>query len=170
MLGVVLWLASCTGKGDGAPAAGATQGNGMAAPSLVGKTVDGEAFDLGERRGEVTLVNVWATWCAPCREELPELERLHQRYGARGFSVVGVSIDRRNALRAVVQMAADFSLSYPVVFDPEARAIADWKVVGYPTSFLVDRRGTLVWRRDGIVRPDDRELGTHIEAALAATP
>lgn len=165
---LALGLLGCTGKGDAAN--GGSASSALAAPSLVGKTVDGEPFDLATLRGQVALVNVWATWCAPCREELPELERLHQIHGGRGFSVIGVSIDRRNAIRAVRQMAADFALTYPIVFDPESEAIADWQVVGYPTSFLVDRRGTIVWRRDGLVRPDDRELSTHLEAALAAAP
>ncbi|MBL8947695.1 MAG: TlpA family protein disulfide reductase, partial [Myxococcales bacterium] len=74
---------------------------GTQAPALVGKTLDGEPFDLASMRGQVVLLNVWATWCQPCREELPELERLHELYASRGFSVVGVSVDRRAALRAV---------------------------------------------------------------------
>ncbi len=113
-------------------------------------------------------MNVWATWCAPCREEFPELRRLHEANAASGFSVVGVSVDRRTALRAVRQMTEDFGLPYPIVFDPESAAIGPWEIRGYPTSFLVDREGTLRWRRDGIVRPDETELGSYLEAALAS--
>lgn len=140
------------------------------APAMVGKTLDGEPFALTDLAGKVVLINVWATWCGPCREELPELQRLHAAHNGRGLTVVGVSVDRRGALRAVRAMADDFSLTYPIVFDPDSEAIADWAVRGYPTSFLVDREGMLRWRRDGIVRPDDAELGAAIEAALAITP
>ncbi len=161
---------ACEGKGGDARGESAAESSAREAPPLVGKTIDGEAFDLVALRGQVVLVNVWATWCEPCREELPELQRLHGRHAARGFTVVGVSIDRRSALRAVRQMAADFGLSYAMVFDPESEAIAPWKVVGYPTSFLVDRGGAVVWRRDGIVKPDDAELGAYLDAALAAAP
>lgn len=143
---------------------------GTQAPALVAKTIDGEDFDLAALRGQVVLVNVWATWCQPCREELPELQRLHALYGSRGFSVVGVSVDRRAALRAVKAMVDDFGLSYPIVFDPESEATGPWQIKGYPTSFLVDRTGAIVWRIDGIVRPTDSDLATHLEAALAGSP
>ncbi|MBX7084304.1 MAG: TlpA family protein disulfide reductase [Nannocystaceae bacterium] len=171
MLALTLLGSACEGKGRGAAKddAGAERSAATAtAPALVGKTLDGASFNLAEHRGEVVLVNVWATWCAPCREELPELRALHERLGPRGFTVVGVSEDRRAAVASVRQMAADFRLPYPIVFDPEGDAIEGWKVHGYPTSFLVDRGGAVTWRRDGIVRPQDDELGAAIEAALAA--
>jgi thiol-disulfide isomerase/thioredoxin len=173
-IALVLALASvtCEGKtGDvGKPGRASDAALIDQAPPLVGKTIDGEAFSLAELGGQVVLVNAWATWCAPCREELPELQRLHVAHGPRGFTVVGVSVDRRAALRAVKTMANDFGLTYPVVFDPDSEAIGPWSVRGYPTSFLVDRQGKVRWRRDGIVRPDDAELGAAIEAALAVTP
>jgi thiol-disulfide isomerase/thioredoxin len=171
MLALLLALGTaCEGKGRTAAKGEAEadrSGATATAPSLVGKTLEGDTFDLSEHRGEVVLVNVWATWCAPCREELPELRALHERHGARGFTVVGVSVDRRAALASVRQMTQDFRLPYPIVFDPESEAIEGWKVHGYPTSFLVDRSGAVTWRRDGIVRPQDDELGAAIEAALA---
>jgi len=160
-------LAGCEGKAGGLATAGTSaQAAGSPAPALTGKTVDGEAFDLETMRGRVVLVNVWATWCAPCREEFPELRRLAETHADRGFAVVGVSVDRRNALRAVKQMVADFSLAYPVVFDPESESIGAWEIRGYPTSFLVDREGVIRWRRDGIIRPSDADFTAHLEAAL----
>ncbi|MBC8072370.1 MAG: TlpA family protein disulfide reductase [Deltaproteobacteria bacterium] len=160
-------LSGCGGGSFGAqPGPGGA--SGKPAPALAGKTVDGEPFELTALRGQVVLVNVWATWCAPCREELPELRALHEAHAARGFTVVGVSVDRPAALRQVVQMADSFGLTYPIVFDPESRVANAWNVHGYPTSFLVDRDGNLRWRRDGLVRPNDAELTALLELALAA--
>jgi thiol-disulfide isomerase/thioredoxin len=164
-------LAGCEGKGRDWSASASTAtaaAGGTPAPPLSGKTIDGDAFDLKDLRGKVVLVNVWATWCAPCREEFPELARLAKLHADRGFEVVGVSVDRRNALRAVKQMVTDFSLPYPVVFDPESESIGAWEIRGYPTSFLVDRDGVVRWRRDGIIREGDADFTTHLEAALGA--
>src|SRR5688572_17802196 len=165
-----LLAATMTGCGGGSFGAQAGPGSasGTPAPALVGKTVDGEPFDLTGLRGQVVLVNVWATWCAPCREELPELRALHDAHASRGFSVVGVSIDRPAALLQVVQMADSFALPYPIVFDPENRIADAWSVRGYPTSFLVDRAGNVRWRRDGVIRPRDPELAAQLELALAS--
>lgn len=161
-------LAGCEGKPNDAAAAGASgRAAGSPAPPLVGKTIDGDAFDLETMRGQVVLVNVWATWCAPCREEFPELRRLAEVHADRGFAIVGVNVDRRNLLRAVKQMATDFSLPYPIVFDPESESIGAWDLKGYPTSFLVDREGVIRWRRDGIIREGDADFSAHLEAALA---
>lgn len=169
LLPLLLVLAACEGKPHGLGKGGAAvQTAGSPAPPLTGKTIDGEAFDLAELRGQVVLVNVWATWCAPCREEFPELRKLAETNADRGLAVVGVSVDRRNALRAVKQMATDFSLPYPVVFDPESESIGAWEIKGYPTSFLVDREGVIRWRRDGIIRPNDADFSAHLEAALGS--
>lgn len=169
-------LLACQGKGAGAgkhddePAATPEASAYAAAPALAGKTIDGKPYDLAEDRGEVVLLNVWATWCAPCREELPALRRLHERYAGQGFGVVGVSVDRRSALTGVRQMVEEFGLPYPIVFDPEGDAITPWNIRGYPTSFLIDRAGRVRWRRDGGVTADDPELVAAIDAALASAP
>ncbi|HWB74726.1 MAG TPA: TlpA disulfide reductase family protein [Nannocystaceae bacterium] len=164
LLGASLAALACTG-GD-AYGTKASAGSPKPAPAMVGKTIAGDAFDLDALRGTVVLVNVWATWCAPCREELPELEALHREHAARGFTVIGVSVDRAAALMQVRQMVDSFALSYPIVFDPMSKAIADWDVRGYPTSFLVDRTGVIRWRRDGIIRPEDPELTPLLKLAL----
>jgi len=174
-LGLVLLLGAglaCEGKpGDEGPRGEgvAVQGPGVAAAPLEGKTIDGEPFSLAELHGKVVLVNVWATWCAPCREELPELVRLHHAHRDRGFTVVGVSVDARRAFGPLRAMVEQFALDYPIVFDPDQKAVAPWEIRGYPTSFLVDREGIVRWRRDGLIRPDDDELGAAITAALAGS-
>jgi thiol-disulfide isomerase/thioredoxin len=167
---VAVCLFACEGKPlEKVASQTAIQGVGTAAPPLVGKTLTGEPFELAALRGNVVLVNVWATWCAPCRHELPELVRLHHLHRDRGFAVVGVSVDARRAAGALRAMVQEFELDYPIVLDPDQKGVEPFGIRGYPTSILVDREGVVRWRRDGIIDVDDSELDAAISAALAGS-
>ena len=138
------------------------------APAFAGRTLDGEPFDLVGLRGQVILLNVWATWCEPCRKEMPELQVLHARHREQGFTVIGVSVDAARLADNVRRTVVDFGLRYPNVHDPQNTISAAFKVNGYPTSFLIDRAGGLVWRKDGLIEPGDPELARQLALALAA--
>lgn len=166
-LATLLALAACEGKPQ-QPAAGVVvAAAGPPAPAFLGRTLDGEPFELVSLRGQVVLLNVWATWCEPCRKEMPELQALHASHHAQGLRVVGVSVDAARLGPEVRRMVEDFRLSYPNVHDPRNTISASFKVVGYPTSFLIDRAGAIVWRRDGMIEPGDAELSAALAAALA---
>ncbi|MCX4245658.1 TlpA family protein disulfide reductase [Paraliomyxa miuraensis] len=168
LLPTLLVGSGCQGKGD--EAAGGPSGAsaiGQPAPTLAARTIDGEPVALSDFRGQVVLVNIWATWCKPCTKELPELARLQRELSAQGFTVLGVSIDKRQMLPRVRSMVTAYQLGYPVLFDPESRAVNDWNVRGYPTTVLVGRDGTIRWRRDGMIHPNDPELSKQLETALA---
>jgi thiol-disulfide isomerase/thioredoxin len=170
--GTALVLGACEGK-PAEPAPTTAVAAAPRAPAFSGRTLDGEPLDLVGLRGQVVLLNVWATWCEPCRKEMPELQALHARYRDQGFTVLGVSVDAARLAAEVRQMVLRFSLGYPNVHDPQNSISAAFKVNGYPTSFLIDREGGLVWRRDGIIEPGDAELARHLAAALgspSATP
>ena len=158
-------VAGCDGKSRAEP--GVAGALGTEAPRYTGKTIEGEYVALDDYLGKVVLLNVWATWCAPCREELPELQALQRRHGPEGFTVVGVSVDKPQALGQVRTMVAQIGLEYPMVFDPGGEAVNTFDVSGYPTSFLLDRAGKIVWRRNGIIRPGDSELEAALRSALA---
>jgi cytochrome c biogenesis protein CcmG/thiol:disulfide interchange protein DsbE len=160
---VLLLLASaCQGKGSEPAELGAE------APRFTGKTIEGEYVALEDYRGKVVLLNVWATWCGPCRQELPELAALHQQFGGDGFTVLGVSIDTERDFKKVQAMAEQYRLRYPIVFDPSGSSIGLFDVVGYPTSILVGKNGEIRWRRNGLIRPGDDDVHTEIKAAIAA--
>jgi len=165
--GTALVLGACEGKPPAPTDARATSAH-PPAPAFGGRTLDGEALDLVDLRGQVILLNVWATWCAPCREEMPELQALHARHRDQGFSVVGVSVDAARLAAEVRRVVIDFGLRYPNIHDPRNSISAAFQVHGYPTSFLIDRGGGVVWRKDGMLEPNDPELARHLAAALAA--
>jgi len=163
-LSVVLLAAACQGKG------GASTGQGEAVNAGVeftAKTTDGKDFDLTAYRGKVVLVNVWATWCPPCRDELPELQGLHEAHGDE-FVVIGISTDKARNHKNVRGLMSQFGITYPVVLDPDGQAESTFGVKGYPTSVLLDRNGVERWRREGAIRPSDSEADAAIKAALTA--
>lgn len=165
-LALLLAAAACEGKPQQAAPATASATRGPPAPALRGRTLDGEPFDLADLRGQVVLLNVWATWCEPCRAEMPELQALHARHQAQGFTVVGVSVDAARLGAEVRRMVEDAHLTYPNVHDGRNAIGPAYKIVGYPTSFLIDREGAIVWRRDGILAPGDPEFATALASVL----
>ncbi len=141
---------------------------GDIAPRITAKSLDGDYVELSDFRGEVVLVNLWATWCGPCRVELPALNRLHRRFHDRGFSVLGVSVDGERGEAEVRKMVRSLGLTYPILLDPSARTSTAYQAPGYPTSVLVGRDGRVRWRRAGALTADDEELLGAIESALDA--
>ena len=94
-------------------------------------------------RGAVTLVNVWATWCGPCRQEMPAMDSLYQALGPRGFRIAAVSIDTES-VDVVKKFVADFHLTFDVLHDPKGIIEEIYQTTGYPESFLVDRTGQII--------------------------
>lgn len=159
---------ACEGKGKGGSGAGdAAQSVANPAPRYTGKTTKGEYVALEDYRGKVVLLNVWATWCAPCRKELPELKTMHKAYGD-DFMVLGVSVDKSRDFAKVQNLMRQFNIDYPVVLDSDGSAVGKFNVAGYPTSILIGRDGSQRWRRAGIIQPHDSEADAEIKAALAA--
>jgi cytochrome c biogenesis protein CcmG, thiol:disulfide interchange protein DsbE len=145
----------------------ATRGaGGTEAPDYHAVTLDGEPVSLAELRGEVVLLNVWATWCPPCRKEIPELQALHETYGVRGLRVVGVSGDAAGTDGMVRRFADQFGVTYDVLRDPAERATSVFAFQGIPGTVLIDRAGTIVWRHLGPVTAEDPGLLAALEAAL----
>jgi cytochrome c biogenesis protein CcmG, thiol:disulfide interchange protein DsbE len=159
--GAALLLASCAG-GDAGPASRV----GDPVPDYAAATMAGEPFHLGD--GTPTLVNVWATWCAPCRKEMPELETLHRRYAARGLRIVGVSVDVRGAEERVRQFVEEVGVTFPIVHDPAERIGSVVLVMGMPTTFLVGRDGRVAWFHLGALTTETPGLVPAIEAQLEA--
>jgi peroxiredoxin len=102
-------------------------------------TPDGKTFKLSEHRGKVVFVNFWATWCPPCREEMPAMEKLWRRYQDKGLVVVAVSVDRDPLV--VRPFVKEKRFTFPVVLDPKMETAHAYGVRALPASFFVDRKG-----------------------------
>ena len=139
---------------------------GAPAPEYAAVSLAGDSVSLAGLRGKVVLLNVWATWCAPCREEIPVLQDLHELHAPRGLEVVGVSVDARGETETVRSFAGDFGVTYPIWLDPDERVASLFRTIGVPSTFLIDRDGTLIWRHLGPVLADDPQLTRLLEQAL----
>ena len=136
------------------------------APAVAVETLDGRPASLTDLRGQPVLVNFWATWCQPCRMELPELTALDGRYRARGLQVVGVSVDRE---RSPAQIRAFLARGKPTHHQwlDRHESLAGAMAVGVlPATFLIDARGTVVWRATGAITATDAALVARIESLL----
>lgn len=112
---------------------------GAAAPDFALKSSSGKNLKLSEHRGEVVMINFWATWCGPCRQELPLLNRLHEQYRKTGFTLLGVNIDDRQD--AAQDMAKKLGITFPVLFDTDKRVSRLYDVNAMPSTVLIDRDG-----------------------------
>ena len=142
---------------------------GKAAPAFAAETLDGERSALSQMRGKPVLLNVWATWCHPCRQEIPALEELHKAYGPRGLQVVGVSIDQGDQEQGIREFMQEYGASYPVWLDPDSEVTALFGTVGVPNTFLIGPQGEVLWKHVGPVKADDAELRRLIEESLPAS-
>jgi thiol-disulfide isomerase/thioredoxin len=140
---------------------------GAMMPAYDAKGLDGAKFDLATEKGCVVLLNVWATWCGPCRYEIPELGKLNAKYAAQRFKVVGVSIDDGDdAPAAVKKFVTEKQVTYPIVLDPEAKLANIFQTSVLPTTVLIDRKGKIVWKKYGAIEAGEAELTQAIEQAL----
>lgn len=141
---------------------------GQPAPALAGTDAGGAAVKLADLRGRVVYLDFWASWCAPCLQALPHYQSLARELEPRGLTVIGVNLDRDRALadRALKRTGA----SFPVVFDPAGRWAQAFALPAMPTSYVIDRSGTIRHVQSGFRAGDEAAIRAAIEAALKETP
>ena len=143
---------------------------GEAAPRYAATTLAGDSASTSALAGKVVLLNVWATWCAPCRDEIPYLQSLYERHRGEGLEIVGVSVDARGQESAIREFAKDFRMTYPIWRDPDERIQSLYLALGVPSTYLIDRAGILRWKRLGTIHEEDTTLTRALTDALAAAP
>lgn len=119
------------------------------APKLKLLDMDGKPVDLEQLKGKVVLVNFWATWCPPCRREMPSLQRLWIKLGASKLQIVAVNVGEDAETILGFMGTLDESPTFPIVFDKDSATLRAWPVRGLPTTFLIDKKGRIAYRAIG---------------------
>lgn len=159
---LVMMLVACADTNEFRPLVSGDPAPGYAAPSLAGDTVS-----IASLNGDVVLVNVWATWCIPCREELPALQRLHEQRRDDGLHIVGVSVDAHGEDQ-VRGFAEDLGISFTILLDPRGTVKRTFRTTGVPESILIGRDGRIVARWFGAFDPFSDAARQAIDGAIAS--
>ena len=118
---------------------------GSQAPAIEAFTLDQPRRErtLADYKGRVILLNVWATWCEPCRVEMPSIERLYQEFGPQGLVVVSVSVDDPGSEQRIRDFAKEYGITFEVLHDPRQQTKTNYQVTGFPETFVIGREGTI---------------------------
>ncbi len=125
-----------------APALSAAQ-KGFLAPDFTLQTLEGEEIELAELRGKVLLVNFWATWCPPCRREMPAFQRVYEDYRDRGFVILAVNATTQDHINGIDPFRQELGLSFPILLDKKGEINRLYQVRALPTSFFIDKKGII---------------------------
>ena len=143
--------------------AGAAKVSGPA-PDFTLKSLDGKNIKLSELRGNVVLINFWASWCAPCRQEMPLLNKIHNKYAPLGFTVLGVNVEEQVAnARGFIR---DFPVDFPILLDSSNQVSKLYKVIAMPTTVVVDRDGNMRFLHQGYQPGDEKEYRKMVKALV----
>jgi len=129
-------------------------GNSKKAPDFTLETGKGSAVTLSKLQGKVVLVNFWATWCGPCRAEIPGFLEVYKEYKSKGFEIVGISLDQ-DGWKKVIPFVERFKIDYPIVMGNLKVVEAYGNFNAIPTSFLVDKKGNIVNEHVGYLSKED---------------
>ena len=172
---VVLGIALAPPAVSAAPAPGLLKALDLAGyspgekpPEFSGRTPEGQTVSLARLRGRVVLLNFWATWCLPCKEEMPVFQQLHRDFTPQGLTVLGVNV--REGASEIREYAKELSLTFPLILDRNGKIQVLYGVIGLPTTFLIGRDGMAVARAIGPRdwgSPQARDL---IQALLGERP
>jgi len=125
------------------------------APNFTLKSNTGKNIKLSELRGQVVLLNFWASWCGPCRQEMPLLEKLQQRYSALGFTVLGVNVEEDPSKAKT--LLKDIPVSFPILFDTQNTVSKQYQVLAMPSTVMIDRNGNMRYLHKGYKPGDEAQ-------------
>lgn len=161
MLTIALAVAACGGAQDG--------GTSGRSSDFVLRDTAGRTVRLSDYRGQVVLLNFWATWCVPCAAELPHLQRLYQQYRDQGFVVLAISMDGPETSAAVDTHARRYGLTFPVLLDEETRVVGVYNPKRTaPFTVMLGHDGAVAGTREGYTAGDEIAIEAEVAALLAA--
>jgi peroxiredoxin len=124
---------------------------GSPAPNFAFPDLNGQQISLSDHRGKVVVVNIWATWCPPCKQEMPSMQKLYERFKGENFEILAVSIDSTGR-EAVAPFMRTMNLTFPALLDPKGSIGSLYGLIGVPESFIIDKEGIVV---EKIIGPID---------------
>ena len=139
---------------------------GFLAPDFTLQDLAGKPHTLSDLKGQVVLVNIWATWCGPCKREIPSLVRLYQSRREKGLEILAVSVDRTSPDR-VASFADRYQMNFPVLLNPRGDVANNYWARSIPSTFLVDKKGVIRWKVIGTREWDDAQALARIDPLLA---
>ncbi len=134
------------------------------APGFTLQSRDGAQVSLAAQKGNVVMVNFWASWCVPCRQEMPHLQALYERYNSLGFELLAVNVE--SDLDDARKWLDDVEVTFPVLFDPKNEVSKAYKVVSMPSTVLIGRDGTMRFIHHGYKPGYENEYQTQVRALL----
>ena len=134
------------------------------APTFTLPSRGGDTLSLGQLKGRVVMLNFWASWCGPCRQEMPLLDQMHKRYSALGFTLVGVNVDANS--QDAENWLSKTPVSFPVLFDRDSKVSALYDVKAMPSTVFIDRKGNVRYLHKGYKPGDEGEYLNQIRALL----
>ncbi len=132
------------------------------APEFDLRDMDGTLHRMSDYRGRVVIVNFWATWCPPCREEMPSMQRAYEQLRQEGIQMLAINIGEDED--TIFAFTADYPVEFPLLLDLDSATIQSWPVKGLPTTFVVDAQGRLAYRAIGGREWDDPDLLATVRA------
>ncbi len=148
---------------DAAPTA-AAPGSGAPAQDFSLASRGGARLSLSQYRGQVVMINFWATWCGPCRQEMPLLDAMYRKYKPMGFTIIGVNVEPDS--KAAEAFLGKTPVTFPIAFDPDSKVSSMYSVQGMPSSIIVDRKGNVRVVHRGYRPGDENTYLDHIRTLL----
>jgi peroxiredoxin len=152
--GAIILMLQMQQPGSSANAESVATTSGATAPAFTLTDIRGANVSLADFKGKVVILDFWATWCPPCKREIPDFIKLQDEYGSRGLQIVGIALDQPGKVRAFAQQNG---MNYPVLLGTDQIAALYGGIEGIPTTFIVDRKGDIVNRFVGFTPKEDFE-------------
>lgn len=139
---------------------------GKEAPGFSGKTLEGDSIKLSDYRGKITLVDVWASWCKPCKAEFPFLLELYDTYSVKGFTILAISIDEESENAKIFLKGLNKEIPFKVMHDPKGKVANQYKIEAIPTTYILDKNGVIRYSHLGFMESEKDKYKTEIETLI----
>lgn len=166
---VPILAGACGGDASGGGLGGPPQVGQMAPEFAATSLATGDTVTLASFRGRPLLVNLWATWCPPCRHEMPYLQSLYERYRDRGLQMVGITVDGRSAVDDARAFLEETGVTYTQLHDPAMRSMDVFRLIGLPATYVIDAEGRVRFAGNRPVSEGDEPLESAIESVVASS-